>query len=115
VLPKLKGKLKGISMRVPVANGSIVDLVVQSKKKATRASVNSALKRAAKGKMKGIIEYSEDELVSSDVIGNKHSAVVDSLSTEVNGDLIKVLAWYDNEFGYSSRLVDVIQKIEKLG
>tara|TARA_Y100000034_G_C6888847_1_gene408561 strand:+ start:1385 stop:2377 length:993 start_codon:yes stop_codon:yes gene_type:complete len=115
VLPNLKGKLKGISMRVPVANGSIVDLVVQTKKKTTRAAVNSALRKAANGKMKGIVEYSEDELVSSDVIGNPSSAVVDSLSTETNGDLIKVLAWYDNEYGYSNRLVDIIQKIEKLG
>lgn len=113
VLPNLKGKLKGISMRIPVADGSIIDLVAEVKKPVTIKQVNAALKKASEKEMKGIIEYSEEELVSSDVIGNPHSAVVDSLSTDVNGDLIKVLAWYDNEFGYSNRMVDVIKKIEK--
>ncbi len=113
VLPSLKGKIKGISMRIPVADGSIVDLVAEVKKKTSSKQVNAALKKASENEMKDIIEYSEEELVSSDVIGNPHSAVIDGLSTDVNGDLIKVLAWYDNEFGYSNRMVDIIKKIEK--
>lgn len=114
VIPKLKGKLQGISLRVPVATGSIVDLVAEIKKPATIKKINKALKDASEKEMAGIIEYSEDELVSSDVIGNPHSSLIDGLSTEVNGNLIKILAWYDNEYGYSSRMVDIIQKIEEM-
>lgn len=112
VLPKLKGLMTGLSVRVPVACGSLTDLTVEVTKKATAASVNAAFKKASKGAYKGLIEYSEDPLVSSDVIGNPHSAVIDSLSTQVDGNLVKVLAWYDNEFGYSNRVVDVMQRLK---
>ena len=112
VLPKLKGLMTGLSVRVPVACGSLTDLTVEVIKKATIKSVNDAFKRASKGAFKGLIEYTEDPLVSSDVIGNPHSAVVDALSTQVDGNLVKVLAWYDNEFGYSNRVVDVVQRLK---
>ena len=111
VLPKLKGLMTGLSVRVPVACGSLTDLTVEVLKKATIKSVNAAFKKASQKSMKGIIEYSEDELVSSDVIGNPHSAVVDALSTQVDGNLVKVLAWYDNEYGYSQRVVDVVRML----
>jgi glyceraldehyde 3-phosphate dehydrogenase len=107
VMPKLKGKLRGIAMRVPVASGSIIDFVVQLKKKASEREINNAFKKASLGKLKGILKCSEEELVSSDVIGDSHSAVVDSLSTKVMGNTVKILAWYDNEYGYSSRLVEM--------
>lgn len=113
VLPKLKGLMTGLSVRVPVACGSLTDLTVEVTKKATIASVNKAFKQASQSKaFKGIIAYTEDPLVSSDVIGNSHSAVVDALSTQVDGNLVKVLAWYDNEFGYSNRVVDVLQRLK---
>lgn len=112
VLPKLKGLMTGLSVRVPVACGSLTDLTVEVIKKATIKSVNDAFKKASKGVFKGLIEYTEDPLVSSDVIGNPHSAVVDALSTQVDGNLVKVLAWYDNEFGYSNRVVDVVQRLK---
>ena len=112
VLPELKGRIKGVALRVPVANGSIVDLVVEVKKRADKKKVNSVLKKASKREMKGIIEFSMEELVSSDIIGNPNSAVIDGLSTEVNGNLIKILAWYDNEYGYSNRVVDFIKKMK---
>jgi glyceraldehyde 3-phosphate dehydrogenase len=114
VIPDLKGRLDGLAMRVPVANGSIVDFVAQLKNKATVEQVNDALRHAANGKLKGILEYSDEELVSMDVVGNPHSSIVDGLSTQViggNGNLVKVLAWYDNEWGYSSRLVDFLGKL----
>ncbi len=111
-IPSLKGKLKGIAMRIPVATGSIVDLVCEIKKKADEKQINNALKKASQGKLKGIIEYSEEELVSSDIIGNTHSSIIDGLSTSVNGNLVKVLAWYDNEWGYSSRVVDVVKMLK---
>ena len=112
VLPSLKGKLDGMAMRVPVINGSVVDLVARLKKKVKVEEVNAAVEKAAQGALKGIVEYSEDPIVSSDVIGNPHSAVFDSLSTQVvAGDLVKVIAWYDNEWGYSNRVCDLIEKI----
>ena len=112
-LPELKGKINGMAIRIPVADGSLVDIVAELKKNFTIESVNNALKKSSNKEMKGIIEYSEDELVSSDVIGNSHSAVVDSLLTLKEGDLVKVLAWYDNEYGYSCRVVDVINMLKK--
>lgn len=112
VLPKLKGLMTGLSVRVPVACGSLTDLTVEVTKKATATTVNAAFKKASKGAYKGLIEYSEDPLVSSDVIGNPHSAVIDALSTQVDGNLVKVLAWYDNEFGYSNRVVDVLKRLK---
>jgi glyceraldehyde 3-phosphate dehydrogenase len=114
VLPELKGKLHGIALRVPVPDGSIVDLVTEVERDVTVDSVNQAFQKAANGPMRGILEYSEDPLVSSDVIGNPHSAVFDSLSTMVlENRLVKVFAWYDNEWGYSNRLVDMIQTMSK--
>lgn len=109
VIPELKGKLDGMAMRVPVPNGSITDLVVSVKKDTTVEEVNAAMKKAAEGEMKGILEYCEDPIVSSDIIDNPHSSIVDSDSTKViQGNLVKVVSWYDNEWGYSNRVVDLI-------
>jgi len=110
VLPELKGKLNGISLRVPTPNVSIVDLVVTLEKEVTVEEVNNVLKEASITNMKGIIEYCEEPLVSVDFNGNPHSAIVDSLSTMVVGNKqVKVLAWYDNEWAYSNRIIDLIQ------
>ena len=111
VLPDLNGKLDGMAIRVPVCDGSIVDLVVNLKKSASKEDINSAMKEAAEGPMKGILEYCEDPIVSSDVIDNPYSSIFDSLCTMVNGNLAKVISWYDNEWGYSSRVIDLIEKI----
>jgi glyceraldehyde 3-phosphate dehydrogenase len=105
VIPELKGKLDGLSVRVPTPTGSLVDLVAVLKKAATKEEINAAMKKAAEGPMKGILEYTEDEIVSVDVIHNPASSVFDSQSTMVHGTMIKVLAWYDNEWGYSARCV----------
>jgi glyceraldehyde 3-phosphate dehydrogenase len=110
VIPELKGKLDGFSLRVPTPNVSVVDLTVMTDKPATVESVNGALKRAADGPLKGILEYTEEELVSVDFRGNPHSSIVDSGYTRVVGtNLVKVLAWYDNEWGYSCRCRDLIK------
>ncbi|HUJ39220.1 MAG TPA: type I glyceraldehyde-3-phosphate dehydrogenase [Candidatus Acidoferrales bacterium] len=110
VIPELKGKLDGYAMRVPTPNVSVVDLTVTTEKPATVASVNAALKAAADGPMKGILEYCQDELVSVDFRGNPRSSIVDSGYTRVVGDrCVKVLSWYDNEWGYSCRCVDLIR------
>ena len=110
VVPELKGKLDGYAMRVPTPNVSVVDLTVFTERPATVASVNSALKAAAEGPMKNILEYTEEELVSADFRGNPHSSIVDSGYTRVVGDrCVKVLAWYDNEWGYSCRCRDLIK------
>jgi len=110
VVPELKGKLDGYAMRVPTPNVSVVDLTVTVEKDATAESVNAALKRAAEGPMKGILAYTEEELVSADFRGNPHSSIVDSGYTRVvAGKCVKVLAWYDNEWGYSCRCVDLIK------
>jgi glyceraldehyde 3-phosphate dehydrogenase len=110
VLPELKGKLDGYAMRVPTPNVSVVDLTVTVEKDATVESVNAAMKRAAEGPLKGILEYTEEELVSADFRGNPHSSIVDSGYTKVvAGKCVKVLAWYDNEWGYSCRCVDLIK------
>jgi glyceraldehyde 3-phosphate dehydrogenase len=112
VIPSMKGKLDGLAMRVPVPNGSIVDFVCTLKKKTTKEKINAALKSAAKTKLKGILEYSEEELVGMDIVQNPHSSILDSLSTQViNGNTVKILSWYDNEWGYSNRLVDLIKKL----
>jgi glyceraldehyde 3-phosphate dehydrogenase len=109
VLPELKGKLNGLAIRVPTPNVSVVDLVVEVSKEVTVEEVNGALKKAAEGPMKGILQYSEEPLVSIDLNGNNHSAIVDSKLTMVlEGRMVKVLAWYDNEWGYSSRIRDLI-------
>jgi glyceraldehyde 3-phosphate dehydrogenase len=114
VLPELKGKLNGLAIRVPTPNVSLVDLVTEVAKDVTAEEINAALKRAAEGPMKGILQYSEEPLVSSDCNGNPHSSIVDAASTMVlDGKMVKVLAWYDNEWGYSSRLRDLIIYILK--
>lgn len=114
VIPDLKGKLDGISVRVPTPTGSLVDLVAILKKAATKEEINAAIKKAAEGPMKGILEYTEDEIVSVDVIHNPASSIFDAQSTMVNGTMIKVLAWYDNEWGYSARCVDLIEMMAKM-
>ncbi len=112
VLPVLNGKLTGISLRVPVICGSIVDLTIEVEKDVTEAEINAAVKAAANGPMKGIIEYMEDPIVSSDVIGNPHSSIFHAPWTMVlQKRMVKVLSWYDNEFGYSNRTADLIKKV----
>jgi glyceraldehyde 3-phosphate dehydrogenase len=111
VIPELKGKLDGISVRVPTPTGSLVDLVVNLQKEATIQEINAAMKKAADGPMKGILEYTEDEIVSVDVIHNPASSIFDAMSTMVNGKMVKILAWYDNEWGYSTRVVDLAEKL----
>ena len=114
VLPELKGKLDGVALRVPVPDGSIVDLVAEVERGATVDAINAAFKEAASGPLHRILEYSEEPLVSADIIGNPHSAVFDSLSTMVLDDsFVKVFAWYDNEWGYSNRLVDMVQAMSR--
>ena len=116
VLPELKGRLDGISMRVPTPNVSVVDLAVLVDKKTTKEEVNAAFKTAADGKLKGILEYSQEPLVSIDFRGNPRSSIVDAPYTSVmDGDFIKVLSWYDNEWGYSNRCVDLIRYLAKKG
>jgi len=112
VIPELKGKLDGMAMRVPVPTGSIVDLVCEVEKSVSREQVNEAMLAAASGPMKGILQYCTDPIVSSDVIRNPHSSIFDSLSTMViDGNFVKVVSWYDNEWGYSNRVVDLIEKL----
>jgi glyceraldehyde 3-phosphate dehydrogenase len=116
VLPEIKGRLDGIAMRVPTANVSVVDLAVVVDKKTSKEEVNAAFKAAAEGKLKGLLEYSEAELVSIDFRGNPHSSIVDAPYTNVmDGDFVKVLSWYDNEWGYSSRCVDLLRFLGKKG
>jgi glyceraldehyde 3-phosphate dehydrogenase len=107
VLPELKGKLDGFAMRVPVPTGSATDLTVTLEREATVEEINAAMKKAAEGELKGILEYSEDPLVSADIVHNAHSSIFDSGLTKVMGDQVKVVSWYDNEWGYSCRLVDL--------
>ncbi len=111
VIPELKGKLDGLSVRVPTPTGSLVDLVVNLKTDVTKDQINAAMKEAAEGPMKGILEYTEDEIVSVDIIHNPASAIFDAQSTMINGRTVKVLAWYDNEWGYSSRVVDLAERM----
>ncbi len=111
VIPELKGKLDGMAVRVPTPTGSLVDLVAILKKEATKEEINAAIKKAAEGPMKGILEYTEDEIVSVDIIHNTHSSIFDANSTMVNGNMVKILSWYDNEWGYSNRVVDLVYKL----
>ncbi len=116
VIPSLSGRLDGMAMRVPVPDGSTVDLVVELARAVTVEEVNAAIKQAADGPLTGIIQYSEAPLVSSDVIGNPHSSVFDAPCTQVlHGTAVKILAWYDNEWGYSNRVVDLIEQLDRLG
>ncbi len=115
VLPNLQGRLDGIAMRVPVPDGSIVDLVVELEKDVTVEEVNAAVRAAATGPMEGIIEYTEDPIVSTDIIGNPHSSIFDASATQVlGGNLVKVMSWYDNEWGYSNRVVDLIERLAEV-
>ncbi len=118
VIPEVKGKMHGIALRVPVADGSITDLTALLEREVTLEEVREAYRKAAEGKLKGILEYTEEPIVSIDIVGNPHSCILDGLSITVVGernDLVKVLGWYDNEWGYSNRLVDVIKLIIKQG
>jgi glyceraldehyde 3-phosphate dehydrogenase len=111
VLPHLAGKLNGNAMRVPIPDGSVTDFTVNLKKPATVAEINAAMKAASEGSLKGIMEYTEDEIVSIDIVGNAHSCIFDSKLTQVIGNTAKVVGWYDNETGYSARVADLIAKI----
>jgi glyceraldehyde 3-phosphate dehydrogenase len=116
VMPELKGKLDGYAMRVPTPDVSVVDLVCVTQKKTTAAEVNAALKAAAEGELKGILAYTEDPVVSTDMLRNSNSSIVDAgLTKVIDGDLVKVVAWYDNEWGYSCRVNDLIEFLAKKG
>jgi glyceraldehyde 3-phosphate dehydrogenase len=112
VIPELNGRLDGVAMRVPVPDGSVVDLTCVVRKATDKAGVNAAMKAAAEGALKGILEYSEEPLVSSDIIGNPHSSILDSqLTTVLDGTFVKVFSWYDNEWGFSNRAVDLFARL----
>ena len=111
VLPQLKGKLDGYAMRVPTITGSATDLTVQLKTEATAEEINAAMKEAAEGPLKNILCYTEDPIVSSDIVGDKHSCVFDAGVTSAKGKLVKVLGWYDNEAGYSARLANLVERL----
>ena len=116
VLPQLAGRLDGMAVRVPVPDGSVVDLVVELRRETTVDEVNRLMAEAAAGPLARVLEYTEDELVSSDIIGNPHSSIFDALSTQVVGPrALRVLSWYDNEWGYSNRVVDLIDRLAALG
>jgi glyceraldehyde 3-phosphate dehydrogenase len=112
VIPALNGKMDGMALRVPVSNGSIVDVVLTLQKEVTKEQVNQALKDSSDNELKGIMAYTEEPLVSSDIIGESHSSIVDGLSTMVlgsKGNLVKILSWYDNEWGFACRLIDLVK------
>jgi glyceraldehyde 3-phosphate dehydrogenase len=111
VIPEMKGKLDGLAFRVPVPDGSVTDFTAVLAKPATKDEINTAFKAAAEGPLKGIVEYCTDPIVSTDIIGNTHSCIFDALSTMANGTNVKVVGWYDNEFGYSNRIVDLLVKV----
>jgi glyceraldehyde 3-phosphate dehydrogenase len=112
VIPELKGKLDGMAMRVPVPDGSVTDLVCVLGRETSREEINDAFRNAAgEDRWTGIIQYTDDAIVSSDIVGNPHSLIVDALSTMANGRMVKVIGWYDNEWGYSCRLADVVEKV----
>ena len=114
VLPELKGKLDGYAMRVPVLTGSATDVAIELEREATKEEINAAMKAAANGPLKGILEYSTDPLVSIDLVGNKHSCIFDSDLTAANGTLVKIMGWYDNEAGYSARMADLVERYAAL-
>lgn len=113
VLPHLKGKLDGVAMRVPIPDGSLTDLVAVLKKPATIAEINQAMKQAAETSLKGILAYTDEPIVSIDIVGDTHSCIFDAQMTAVMGNLVKVVGWYDNEAGYSHRIADLIEKVGK--
>ena len=115
VIPELQGKMDGLAIRVPVPDGSIVDLTVELQKSVTVQEVNAAVRTAAEGPLKGILQYCEDPIVSSDIIGNSHSSIFDAQLTQIiEGSLVKVISWYDNEWGYSSRVDDLIVRVAEM-
>ena len=115
IMPELAGKLDGLAMRVPIPDGSIVDLVLELDSDVTVESINAAMQAAALGPMKGILQYSVDEIVSSDIIGNSHSSIFDLLLTQVMQDrMVRVVSWYDNEWGYSTRVEELVQRLAKM-
>lgn len=115
VIPELDKKMDGLAVRVPTPDGSVVDLTCELAKPATKEEINAAMKKAAEGQMKGILEYVTDPIVSADIIGNKHSSIFDSKLTQViGGNLIKIISWYDNEVGYSNRVVDMVGVLAKM-
>jgi len=111
VLPELKGKLDGVAVRVPTPTGSLTDLVATLSREVTAEEVNAAMKAAADGPMKGILEYTEDPIVSADIVGNPHSNIFDAGMTSAQGNMVKVFGWYDNEMGYSARVADLVTRI----
>ena len=116
ILPRLAGRIDGMAMRVPVPDGSVVDLTCRVRRPVSAAEVNAAVRTAAEGPLERIVEYSEVPLVSSDIIGNPHSSIFDALSTQAEGDeYLKVVAWYDNEWGYSNRVVDLVERLAAIG
>ena len=114
VIPEVKGKLDGMAMRVPTPDGSVTDFTAILERSATKEEINAKFKEAANGAMKNILQYTEDPIVSSDIIGNPHSCILDADCTMVIGNHIKIIGWYDNESGYSSRIVDLVEKISSL-
>ena len=114
VIPELNGKLDGYALRVPVITGSCVDLVADLGKEVTVEEVNAAFKAAAEGPLKGVLEFCDEPIVSSDIVGNPASSIIDSLCTMVQGKTVKVVSWYDNEWGYSNRTVDIMEKLSKM-
>jgi glyceraldehyde 3-phosphate dehydrogenase len=111
VIPAMKGRLDGCAVRTPTCDGSLIDLAAVLEKEASIADINNAMKKAAAGSLAGILEYCEDPIVSTDVIGNPHSSIFDSKLTQANGNLVKVFSWYDNEWGFSCRMVDVLERM----
>jgi len=111
IIPELKGQLDGFSLRVPTPDGSITDFVATLKKEVTTEEVNASFKKAAEGELKGIVDYTEDPIVSADIVGSTYSTIFDAQSTMTNGKMVKVVGWYDNEYGYSCRVVDLIKKV----
>ena len=111
VIPELKGKLDGMAMRVPTPVGSVIDLVCEVEKPVTADAVNAAIKAAAEGPLEGILKYTEDPIVSQDIIGDPHSSIFDASLTMVTGNMVKVVSWYDNEWGYSNRVADLVEVI----
>ena len=114
VLPHLQGKLDGMALRVPIPDGSLTDLTVQVRSSASKDTVNAAFEQAAHGPLAGILAYSTDPIVSVDIVHDPHSVVFDSLATMVQGNTIKALGWYDNEWGYASRIVDLAERLMQL-
>lgn len=115
VIPELAGKLDGVAIRVPTPDGSLVDLAVNTVRPTTKEEVNAAIKEAAETYMKGYLQYSDEPIVSIDIVGNAHSSIFDSLITYVKGNMVKVFSWYDNEWGYSCRVTDLVDYMIKLG